>query len=354
MTVTISRAKARLRSSLALFLLVSSSSSVWAQASADEKAAAEALFDDGKRLMIEGEFGPACEKLEQSQRIDPAVGTLLYLGECYEKSGRTASAWATFREASSAARASGQAERARIGQDRAARLESRLVRLTIKVASENAAIEGFALKRNGEMIGKALWGVAIPVDPGEQVVEAAAPGYQPATQKTAIDRQPVSVSIPPLAKLAGEPTAATPAPTPPASSPDVGSVAPATTSAFSTSDRPPPANLQRTIGITLGALGVVGLGLGAFFGLKAISNNKEAEKHCPRGTKCEDPEGPSLAEEASHAAVASNITFAAGGVILATGAFIFLTAPSKPRTGVVRVMPIAGPRELGAAVGGSF
>jgi len=60
---------------------------------------------------------------------DPAVGTLLYLAECLEKSGRTASAWATFREASSAARASGQAERARIGQERASKLESRLVRL---------------------------------------------------------------------------------------------------------------------------------------------------------------------------------------------------------------------------------
>ena len=61
-----------------------------ALAGPDERIAAEALFDEGKSLMIEGKLAVACEKLEQSQRIDPAVGTLLYLAECYEKSGRTA------------------------------------------------------------------------------------------------------------------------------------------------------------------------------------------------------------------------------------------------------------------------
>src|SRR3954454_4731648 len=116
-------------------------------AGADEKIAAEALFDEGKRLMLEGKFAPACEKLEQSERVDPAIGTLLYLAECYEKSGRSASAWATFREASSAARAAGQAERARVGQERAARLEPALVRLTIMVPPEDVAIIGFTVKR---------------------------------------------------------------------------------------------------------------------------------------------------------------------------------------------------------------
>ena len=188
-----------------------------AQASAEEKIAAEALFDEGKKLLSDGQLAPACEKLEQSQRIDPAVGTLLYLAECFEKSGRTASAWATFREASSAARASGQADRARIGQDRAARLEARLVRLTIKVDNENSAIEGFQLKRRGESVPKAVWGVPVPVNPGEQVIEASAPGYQPFSQRVSIDKQPGTATVPALIKLVSvEPPPSTPIAPPPA------------------------------------------------------------------------------------------------------------------------------------------
>src|SRR5262249_13171001 len=85
-----------------------------AQTSASDKAAAEALFDQGVRLMKQNSFADACPKLEESERIDPAVGTLLYLGECYERVGKTASAWATFREAASLASTSNQADRARV------------------------------------------------------------------------------------------------------------------------------------------------------------------------------------------------------------------------------------------------
>jgi hypothetical protein len=54
------------------------------QTGASDKAAAEALFDQGVRLMKQNSFAEACPKLEESDRIDPAVGTLLYLGECYD------------------------------------------------------------------------------------------------------------------------------------------------------------------------------------------------------------------------------------------------------------------------------
>src|SRR5688500_5523674 len=98
-----------LTSALALGLYTSQAA---AQASASDKAAAEALFDQGLRLMKQNSFSEACPKLEESNRIDPAVGTLLYLGECYERVGKTASAWATFREAASLATNSSQPDRA--------------------------------------------------------------------------------------------------------------------------------------------------------------------------------------------------------------------------------------------------
>src|SRR5688572_12295677 len=104
-----------------------------AEPSAMDRAAAEALFEEAVLLMDKGEALPACPKLEESQRLDPAVGTLLYLGACYEKLGRTASAWATFTEAAYAAKDAGQGDRELIASQNAARLRPLLARLVVEV-----------------------------------------------------------------------------------------------------------------------------------------------------------------------------------------------------------------------------
>src|SRR5580704_7129436 len=80
-------------------------SSQVARADGANAPAAEALFAEGRRLVDAGDFANACPKFADSERLDPSVATLLNLGACYEKAGRTASAWATFREAISAAQA---------------------------------------------------------------------------------------------------------------------------------------------------------------------------------------------------------------------------------------------------------
>src|SRR5687768_18046990 len=105
----------------------------YAQRSVDNKAAAEALFDHAKRLHAAGRYAEACPKFAESQKLDAGVGTLLYLADCYEKIGQTASAWAGFREAAAAAKNAGQEEREKIARDRAAGLEPQLSRLTITV-----------------------------------------------------------------------------------------------------------------------------------------------------------------------------------------------------------------------------
>src|SRR5690606_11378411 len=89
-----------------------------AQPSANEKAAAEALFRQGTELSAEERFREACVKFEGSQRLDPALGTMLHLAECYDRIGKTASAWAMFTEAAAIARSTNQPEREQIATAR--------------------------------------------------------------------------------------------------------------------------------------------------------------------------------------------------------------------------------------------
>src|SRR3954466_6152226 len=145
---------------------------------AQDKAAAEALFDQGVRLMKQNSFADACPKLEESERVDPAVGTLLYLGECYERVGKTASAWATFREAASLASTSNQADRARVASGRAQELEPKLSRLSVELAPDVASIPGVVVRRGSQRIEPSLYGTPLPVDPGDYRIEVSAPGYE--------------------------------------------------------------------------------------------------------------------------------------------------------------------------------
>jgi hypothetical protein len=77
-------------------------------------------------------------------------------------------------------------------------------------------------------------------------------------------------------------------------------------------------------------LGAVGLGVGAFFGLRTSSKWADAKTHCA-GLDC-DRTGVDLATQAKNSGTASTIAFIAGGVLAAGGAALFFTAPSgEPR-----------------------
>src|SRR5580698_2670520 len=96
-----------------------------AQSSSDQ-AAAEALFKQGRDLMASGQYAEACPKLAESERLDPAPGTLLNLATCYERNGQVASAWVTYKEAATVARKADQPERAQLARRKAAELEPKL------------------------------------------------------------------------------------------------------------------------------------------------------------------------------------------------------------------------------------
>src|SRR4051812_28534695 len=68
-------------------------------ASAGDSISAEALFAAGREAAQRGDYRQACDKFAESQRLDPAPGTLINLGDCNEHLGLLASAWRYYREA---------------------------------------------------------------------------------------------------------------------------------------------------------------------------------------------------------------------------------------------------------------
>jgi hypothetical protein len=237
-----------------------------------------------------------------------------------------------FREASSEAQARGETERALAGKRRADRLEPLLSRLTLHVAP-GAAVPGLEVLRDGTPVQEGLWNIAVPVDPGEHRIQARAPGYAEWASVVKVEGSGVNAdaTIPALLR-AGAPTA-------------VGAAGPRPTrvTARPTPDSPSHDKeprqggaTQRTMGFLIGGVGVVALGVGGFFGLRAISKNDDAKKYCPGGgDACNDPAGVLRTGEAQDAARLANVFVIGGAIAAVGGAVLIFSAPSddKKRVG---------------------
>ncbi len=289
---------------LLVFVAVMALVATWSPSvAAQDAATAQALFEEARSLMQQQQYERACPKFAESQRLGPASGTLLNLGECYAKLGKSASAWAAFKEAIPAAHSAGQTDREQFARERIAEIEGKLVRLAIKVTTPPAP--QLVVKRDGVVLGEAAWGTPVPVDPGPHVVEATAPGRRPwkttIEVRTAPSNEEVVVPI-----LDAQP-------------------APAAETAK-------PFLTQRTIGIGVAGLGVVAATVGAVLGLKAISTNDDAKKHCRNGNLC-DPTGLDELDSARGQATASTIFFVLGAAAMGGGAILFFTAPNEADKG---------------------
>ena len=143
-----------------------------ARAQRGDAAAAEQLFAAGRQAFERGDFATACPKFEESQRLDPAAGTLINLAACYEKLGRLASAWEAWRGALQVLTPTD--ERRPAVERLAEAMEKRVPRLFIELAP--GAPPGTRVTRDAVDLGTASLGVGLPVDPGRHLVVATAPG----------------------------------------------------------------------------------------------------------------------------------------------------------------------------------
>jgi hypothetical protein len=306
---------------------------------AQSAAAAEALFREGKALLEAGDAASACPKLEQSQRLEPAVGTVALVAYCHEQQGKLASAWQGYLSAAAMARDAGQKQREQVARSKASELEPRLSKLTIQVEDP---VVGVAITRGGSPVPQAEWGVALPIDPGSVDVAARASGHRAwrATIEVPPEGALLTVRVPRL-----EPEA----PSSPARAPAPASAAGAQEEESSWVGR-------NALPLVAFGVGAAALGAGAYFGWRAMSKNDASGSECV-DNQCTD-RGLALRREALDAANVSTIASGVGLAAIGAGVLLLVAGGSdsgaKPVSVRWRVQPTALSGGAGLAAAGRF
>lgn len=271
---------------------------------ADRRAAAHALFEQGRALMNAGRHVEACAKLEESHQVEPAPGTLLNLADCYERIGRTASAWELFLDVAALAQSAGRAQHETLARARAGALEPKLSRLRVTVSAPS---KGLSVHRDGIVLQPSEWGTAFPVDPGQHVIEASAPDkwdfrvmrYVPPGAAV------VTVNVPALVDRSRP---APQAPPPPKAPPPA-----ATPPARPEPDAPPGGSWRQPLAYATVGLGLAAFGAGTFF--FADYTFRESDRN--GNYEWEKP--------------AAFYAFASAGVLVGAGLYFLLSAPSAKK-----------------------
>lgn len=278
-------------------------------ASFADQAAADALFRDAEVLLKQGKVAEACPKFAEAQRLDPTPGGSLRLGDCYERWGKLASAWGAFNDALALAKKARDEVRRAEAQRRADLLVSKLPSMILSVPAASR-VDKLEVTWDGKPSKEGAWGSAIPADPGEHEVGASAPGRKPWSVKVVVPSAgSVTVEVPllPIDPSAQGPGKAASAPVP----------------FWGT---------QRIAGVAVGSVGVAGLIVGAITGGLTLAKAGDMKAHCSPDVSYCDPTGLDLHKSATLLANVANAGLIVGGVALAAGVIVFVTAP-KATTG---------------------
>ncbi len=289
-------------------------------------AAAEALFQSGREAMDAKDYEAAREAFSESQRLEPAAGTLMNLATAEEKLNMPASAWGHFQHALQML--SSDDRRRPFVNERIAELETSLPRLAISPAA--GAPQDLQIERSGLVLGKASWGVALPVDPGSLTIVVRAPHHEPRTYSIdVIKGQTETLTVRPGKEIRE-----------------------------STERRNP---TLRTLGYVAGGVGIAGVGLGVVTSALLPKTREVAVENCPNDS-CNE-EGWRAVRRGKRLLALNTVGFAVGGVGLVSGALLFIASgkTSEERDdadlrkgGDQRADIWLGPGAIGLEYGGTF
>jgi hypothetical protein len=246
-------------------------------ASPADVAAAQALFEQGRVLMARERAEDACPKFEESQRLDPALGTEFNLANCYEKLGKLASAYALFTEVAATARATGQQQREEVARKRAEAVKPKLTKLVIVTPAGSTG--KLRIERDGTEIGEAQWGFPVPVDPGPHRVRA----FGDSVGEWSLDIDIPSDGGVHQVEIPG-----------------------------AERDRSSPNLSHRSWVLASAGVGVVGLATGSYFGLRALSQKNAAAAAGCHARECPTQDGVDLRASAHRAGDLATVSMSIG------------------------------------------
>lgn len=305
--------------------------------SAQDSAAAEALFQKGLSEMDQGHFGVACPAIAESYRLDSRPGTLFTLAECESQAGGVASASTHYNDYLQLfarmpdEQKSRQAGRERVAREQITVLAPQIPHLILFLPS--SAPLGTQVYRNDIPLSAPSLGIPLPVDPGPHRIVVQAPN-RPASTVV------LNISAGETRKYA---LAVAPAPAPAASAtaprPVVAAVALA------------PGLPDRTPTYILGALGLEGLAVGTVTGLLAWQKKSTINREC-QDHYC-SAEGKSAADSAHTLGLISTSSFAIGAASLIGAALLWERGKEQPKS--LRPVVVSDGRSTAVlSVGGVF
>lgn len=264
-----------------------------AQAPGD-RAAAATLYEEGRALVKAERNAEGCAKFEASLSLFPAASTMINIANCHEHDGKLATAWADYARALDLNRDTAGEERRReleaLAQGGMRALAPRLPRLRIELTNPPPGVQ---VSRDGGAIPIAALGTALPADPGPHTVRVSAPGYREEARSVTLQEgktETIALALQPAEARA--------------------------------ESRP---GWSLPVGITLGALGVLGLGAGAVTGGISLGQVSSIKSHaqCVSGSPCSttDADGVSSAKTLGNVSTAA---FIAGGVLAAAGVTVLV------------------------------
>jgi hypothetical protein len=315
---------------------------------ADDKAAAEAEFLRGKKLLKQGKIAEACDALHKSEQLDPQFGTKYNLAECYAKQGKVASAWSIYRDL---AQRDTNATRKKDSAKKASALESKLTKLLITTRTKTPGLQ----VTRGDADVTSLLGIEDPIDPGRYHIVASADGYKP--WESDVEVQPgagatITVDIPPLEIDPAQKKPALPDPKqqqlPDGDDDDDLIIEPEGGG-----------RTKKIVGYSVAGAGVLAIGAGVFFGVKAKSTWADVEELCGSDHQCPEDDfmrGQELTSDARLQGNLSTAFVAVGAVAVGAGVYLLLTAPSDERSDehAVRLVPQVAGDGVGVLASGSF
>lgn len=346
------------------------SASAFAEDSVDEQRI-NALFAEARAAFVSEDYAAACPKFEEVVRLKPGLGARIGLGDCYRAQGRRAKAWEVYKAVlddvpALVKQAKGFTEQSKVkkrgeeAQTRLNEIEPKLGWIVLVVPEAVKSLEGLVLEVDGLSIEPAKFGIRMPVDRGEHVIAVSAKSKKTWDKTVALVEgaefsvaiQPLEDDVPPV-KTGPTPPAGpdTTGPKPPDVKPPPDPIVPVG------GNKPPPDvvkpipdspdeffSTQRVIGLGLGVIGAGGMIGGTVFGTQAIDKRdaSEANGNCI-GNRCNDA-GIALRQESLKAANLSTGLFIGGGVALAAGFTVFLTAPKRKTP--VQANIVLGPSSL--------